>query len=134
MIHQSSNHREDSSTDFAIRGALRESYYRAGYWSDEDFWTSFERVAKQHANRVALIDGERQITFAALAGQAAIFGTAARNAGLQPGEIVIIHGRHCIEAVVAVLGCAHAGMIAALLPPCSRPSRFAELSRTPAAG
>ena len=37
--------------------------------------------------------------------------------GIQPGEVVILLGRHSIEAAVAMLGCLHRGVVLAPLPP-----------------
>src|SRR4029077_13648428 len=37
--------------------------------------------------------------------------------GVQPGEVVILLGRHSIEAAVAMLGCLHRGVVLAPLPP-----------------
>jgi len=46
--------------DFAAR-------YRAkGYWRDQSLAQEFEIVFKRYGGRVAVIDGDRSITFAAL--------------------------------------------------------------------
>ena len=39
------------------------------------------------------------------------------DAGVEPGEVVILLGRHSIEAAVAMLGCLHRGVVLAPLPP-----------------
>ena len=39
------------------------------------------------------------------------------DGGVQPGEVVILLGRHSIEAAVAMLGCLHRGVVLAPLPP-----------------
>ncbi|MDY0067169.1 MAG: class I adenylate-forming enzyme family protein [Steroidobacteraceae bacterium] len=105
-----------SSKEFALPDALRASYYAAGYWRSEDLWTSFEAIAAKHSHATAFIEGDRSITFGELATQAERFGRAARARGLQDGDVLIVHGRHSIEAVVAILGCAYAKLVVALLP------------------
>lgn len=101
---------------FRVSDSLREDYYRQGYWCHDDFWTSFAAVADQHAGQVALVDRDREITFAEFKARAVDFAAAAVNVGCRPGDVVVIHGRHCIEAVVAIVGCAYGGLIPALLP------------------
>ncbi|WP_187276371.1 class I adenylate-forming enzyme family protein [Parahaliea maris] len=96
--------------------SLSEEYYQKGYWSQDDFWTSFTAVADRFPGKVALVDRESEVTFAELKSRAMQFAASASQAGRQPGDIVILHGRHCIEAVVAILGCSLFGLVPALLP------------------
>jgi len=106
----------EEATGFRISSQLSASYYEAGYWGREDFWECFQKVAATYRSAVALVDREREVTFSQLEGMAVTFGSAARVQGQNPGDVVIIHGRHAIEAVVAILGCAYAGLVPALLP------------------
>src|SRR5581483_11967582 len=48
--------------------------------------------------------------------QADVFGRALWAYGLRPGDVIVIHGRHCLESVIAIAGCAWAGVAVALLP------------------
>ena len=105
-----------SSTGFALSQELRAQYYAAGCWRDEDFWTSFEKVAARNPQATAFIEGDRSITFGELAAQARRFGAAALGRGLAPGDVLVVHGRHCIESTIAILGCAWARLVVALLP------------------
>lgn len=101
---------------FLLPHALREQYYRKGYWRAEDLWTSFAAIATSRAAATALVDGDRCITFADLRRDAERFGQALRSSGVGSGDVVVVHGRHCIESSIAILGCAHAGAVVALLP------------------
>lgn len=101
---------------FLLPRSLREQYYRDGHWRTEDLWTSFAAVAATRKGAVALIDGERSIRFAELQREAERFGRALLAHGVRPGDAVVIHGRHCIEGSIAILGSAYAGAVAALLP------------------
>src|SRR5262249_40001119 len=60
--------------------------------------------------------GEHRLDFGELREQAESFGRALWAHGLQPGDVIAIHGRHCLESVVAIAGCAYAGVVVALLP------------------
>ncbi len=102
--------------DFTLPEAIRARYYAAGYWRDQDLWSSFEDVVAGNTGRTAFIDGDRQLTFDELHSQAARFGRALRASGILPGEVVAVHGRHGLESTIAIMGCAHAGVVVALLP------------------
>lgn len=99
-----------------ISNALRDIYYEKGYWKQEDFWSSFEQVVESRGDAIALVDGEREISFKELKAAAIVFANAAFIEGFKSGDVVVIHGRHAIEAVVTILGCAYSGMVPALLP------------------
>ena len=101
---------------FILAAELREQYYRAGHWRAEDLWTSFVAVVARQRAAIAFVDGERQVSFDDLRRQAEQFSGALQRRGLEPGQVVVIHGRHCIESNIAILGCAHAGVVVALLP------------------
>jgi cyclohexanecarboxylate-CoA ligase len=101
---------------FAVGAPLREQYYAQGYWRAEDLWESFAAVLARAPGATAFIEGERRITFGELREQAELFGRALWAQGLQPGDAIAIHGRHCLESVIAIAGCAYAGVVVALLP------------------
>lgn len=105
-----------SCREFAVPATLRDQYYAAGYWRHEDFWASFEAVAAHDPHATAFIEGGHHLTFADLASQARRFGEAMRARGLVAGDVLIVHGRHCIEAAIAIMGCAYAKAVIALLP------------------
>ena len=101
---------------FALPHALRNHYYSAGYWCSDDLWTSFQNIVAAAPHAVAFIEGDRSITFEELMIQAESFGRAAAARGLVAGDVLIIHGRQSIEAMVAIMGCAYRGLVAGLLP------------------
>ena len=96
---------------------------RQGYWGREDFWECFQKVASTNRSAVALVDREREVTFSQLETMAVTFGSAARAQGLDPGDVVIIHGRHAIEAVVASLAAPMLGSFLHCCLRCFLPSR-----------
>src|SRR5213592_3819921 len=94
-----------------------ERYYAEGYWRSGDLWSDFAKRADEHPERTALMLDGRQVTYDEL--RRAAIGVSARLAdgGVQPGDVVILLGRHSIEAAVAMLGCLHRGVVLAPLPP-----------------
>jgi cyclohexanecarboxylate-CoA ligase len=104
-----------------------ERYYAEGYWRDGDLWTSFAARAADVPDRVALILDDRSVTYAEL--RRAAVGVSARLAagGVEPGDVVILLGRHSIEAAVAMLGCLHRGAVLAPLPPMFNAAQLSSL-------
>jgi cyclohexanecarboxylate-CoA ligase len=94
-----------------------QKYYSAGYWTAEDLWTTCERVGRARATANAFICDAKQLTFSELLSAAAAVGANLRTRGIRPGDLVIVHGRNCIESAVALLACAWLGAVMVPLPP-----------------
>src|SRR3954463_500607 len=110
-------------------------YYAEGYWRDSDLWSDFEARAMEHADRVALLLDARSVTYAELRRAAIGVSNRLSEGGIKPGEVVILLGRHSIEAAVAMLGCMHRGAVLAPLPPMfNRTQLSALLAQTGATG
>ena len=94
-----------------------ERYYAEGHWRDGDLWEDFAARVDEHPDKVALVLDDREVTFDEL--RRAAIGVSSRLAdgGVEPGDVVILLGRHSIEAAVAMLGCLHRGVVLAPLPP-----------------
>jgi cyclohexanecarboxylate-CoA ligase len=105
-----------SESESALEASLAGQYYAAGYWRSEDLWTSFRKVAALDPGAIAFQEGRQQISFAELLAKSETFGSAALASGCRPGDVLIVHGRHCIESVIALLGCAFANLVVAILP------------------
>src|SRR5215207_1996009 len=92
-------------------------YYADGYWRAGDLWGDFAARAHAQPDKVALVLDDRRITYYEL--RRAAVGVSARLAAgsIQPGDVVVLLGRHSIEAAVALLGCLHRGVVVAPLPP-----------------
>jgi acyl-coenzyme A synthetase/AMP-(fatty) acid ligase len=101
-----------------------ERYYAQGYWQDGDLWSDFDARSREHAARVALVLEDRAVTYAQLRRAAVALSHRLADAGVGPGEVVILLGRHSIEAAVAMLGCLHLGVVLAPLPPMFNPSQL----------
>jgi cyclohexanecarboxylate-CoA ligase len=104
-----------------------ERYYADGHWRDGDLWSEFDARAREHLDRVALVLDDRRVTYEQL--RRAAIGVSHRLAegGIEPREVVVLLGRHSIEAAVAMLGCLHRGVVLAPLPPMFNESQLAAL-------
>ena len=104
-----------------------ERYYADGYWREGDLWGDFDARARAHADRVALVLEDRRVTYAELRRAAISLSGRLADLGVAPGDVVILLGRHSIEAAVAMLGCLHRGVVLAPLPPMFNQTQMAAL-------
>ena len=92
-------------------------YYAEGWWRSGDLWDEFAARAAEAPDKVALILEDRDVTYAQLRGAALALSARLGALSAQPGEPVILIGRHSVAAVIALLGCLHRGLVVAPLPP-----------------
>src|SRR3954466_13556012 len=105
-----------------------ERYYAQGYWQDGDLWSDFDARSREHANRVALRLEDRVVRYSELRRAAGAVSHRLADAGVAPGDVVILLGRHSIEAAVAMLGCLHRGAVLAPLPPMFNQTQMSALA------
>src|SRR5215218_787359 len=94
-----------------------ERYYAEGHWRPSDLWGDFAARADAQPEKVALILDDRRITYDELRRAAVALSARLAGGSVQPGDVVLLLGRHSIEAAVALLGCLHHGVVLAPLPP-----------------
>ena len=104
-------------------------YYADGYWRAGDLWDEFADRATAAPGKTALTVGEQRISYAALAGAAEALSERLAADSVGPGDVVLLLGRHSIEAAVALLACFHRRAVAAPLPPMFGSQQLAALSR-----
>src|SRR3954464_11695424 len=104
-----------------------ERFYADGYWRDGDLWEDVAARAQEHPERVAMVLGDRELRYDALIRAAVGVSRRLADGGVEPGDVVVLLGRHSIEAVVAMLGCLHRGVVLAPLPPMFNESQLAAL-------
>jgi acyl-coenzyme A synthetase/AMP-(fatty) acid ligase len=110
-------------------------YYAEGHWRAGDLWEDFNHRVDEHPDKAALILDDREVSFEELRRAAIGVSNRLADGGVQPGEVVILLGRHSIEAAVAMLGCLHRGVVLAPLPPMFNATQLsALLAQTRAAG
>src|SRR3954468_195805 len=104
-------------------------YYAEGHWRPGDLWEDFAARAHAHPGKVALVLDDRRVTYDELR-RAAVALSARLGAGpVGPGDVVLLLGRHSIEAAVALLGCLHRGVVLAPLPPMFNLTQLVALAR-----
>src|SRR3954464_9198310 len=104
-----------------------ERFYAEGYWRSGDLWEDVAARAQEHPDRVAMVLGDREVRYDELRRAAVGVSPRLADAGVAPGDVVILLGRHSIEAAVAMLGCLHRGAVLAPLPPMFNQSQMAAL-------
>jgi acyl-coenzyme A synthetase/AMP-(fatty) acid ligase len=104
-------------------------YYADGSWRAGDLWGEFDAQASAAPGKTALIAGDQRISYAGLERAAVALSARLAAESIGPGDVVLLLGRHCVEAAVALLACFHRGAVAAPLPPMFGAQQLATLSR-----
>src|SRR4051794_27524091 len=104
-----------------------ERFHAEGHWRAGDLWEDVAARAYEHPERVAMVLGEREMRYDELIRAAVGVSQRLAEADVQPGDVVVLLGRHSIEAVVALLGCLHRGVVLAPLPPMFNESQLSAL-------
>lgn len=101
--------------------------YRAkGYWEDRPLISHFDDVFRRHAARIAVIDGDRRVTFAELGERARLVGRNLLDLGVRPLDAVLLQLPNALEFVDLYFGLQSIGAI----PITALPShRYREVSR-----
>jgi acyl-CoA synthetase (AMP-forming)/AMP-acid ligase II len=94
-----------------------ERFYAEGSWRAGDLWSEFAARAEEAPEKAALILEDRVVSYAQLRRAACVLSARVAGTGAQPGDPVILIGRHSLGAVVALLGCLHRALVVAPLPP-----------------
>src|SRR4051812_9350688 len=102
-------------------------YYAEGFWRAGDLWEDVAARAAEHPERVAMVLGDRRVSYDEMRSAAVGVSHRLANDGVAPGDVVILLGRHSIEAVVAMLACLHRGVVLAPLPPMFNESQLSAL-------
>ena len=74
-------------------------YRKKGYWEDRTIADVFRAVCRQHAERIAVCDADRQVTYAELDERAANLALNLLDASLAPGDIVVLQLGNVLEFV-----------------------------------
>jgi len=84
--------------------------------------TELNARAASHPERIALIQGDKQLTFAELNAAAAAGGAELKRHGLQPGDRVLLLVPPGIELYPILLAIFHAGLVAVFFDPTAKKS------------
>ncbi|MEA2142244.1 MAG: acyl-CoA synthetase, partial [Solirubrobacteraceae bacterium] len=103
-------------------------FYAEGHWREGDLWDDFASWAREQPGKDVLILEDRRITYDELRRAAVALSARLAAASVDPGDAVVLLGRHSIEAAVAVLGCLHRGVVLAPLPPMFNTTQLSALA------
>ena len=99
-------------------------YRERGYWRGISLFEMLRQSAARSPGKVALIDGERRMTYAALVSEAEDLAAGLRAMGLRPQERVIFQFGNGLELMVAFFGLLRAGVIPVMALPAHRRSEI----------
>lgn len=106
--------------------------YRAeGWWQGRTIADAVAGWAAERPDRVALVDGGRRLTYAALAQQVEAVAAGLAGLGLRggpDGDVVLVQLPNTIELVVAILACARLNVPPVLALPAHRRHELAYLA------
>src|SRR5687767_14629132 len=74
-------------------------YRTKGYWEDRPLRDSFDHAFGRFADRIAVIDGERAVTYAQIKERATRLALNLLEEGLQPGDRVVVQLPNVVEFV-----------------------------------
>jgi acyl-CoA synthetase (AMP-forming)/AMP-acid ligase II len=87
-------------------------YRKSGAWPDETVYGRFERVALQHADKKAVIEANRTLTYAQMLEQVRALSRGLLDAGIQPGDVVAVQVPNSAEIPIAHLALNRIGALA----------------------
>jgi 2,3-dihydroxybenzoate-AMP ligase len=106
-------------------------YRQAGYWEDRPLISHFVERFAAFADRTAVIDGERSLTYAQLGQQAERVALNLLDLGLRPLDRIVVQLPNTLEFVLLYFGLQHMGGIPIMALPSHRfheVSQFVHLS------
>jgi len=86
-------------------------YRAAGHWRGETFGSYLRERAAEHPERVAIVAGDTRWTYAELDARADALARGLLDAGIKPGERVIVHLPNIPEFLAVVFGLFRAGIL-----------------------
>ena len=106
-------------------------YRQRGYWEDRPLISHFLSCFQRFSARMAVIDGERAVSYAELGAQAERVGLNLLDLGLQPLDRVVVQLPNTLEFVQLYFGLQHIGAIPIMALPSHRfreVNQFVQLS------
>lgn len=104
--------------------------YRArGWWAGETIGQALDRSVAAHAGRVAVVDGERRLTYRELSRLVDRLALHLAARDIRRGAVVVFQLPNVLEFVVAYLACLKVGAIPLCCPPVHRHSEIGDLAR-----
>lgn len=108
------------------RQDLAEQYRSAGLFDDRPLWAALADRADSTAPAVS--DSDRTLTYRELAAAADRRAAGFAEAGLAPGDRVVLHVHNSVEFAITVFGLLRAGLVPVMTLPAHRISEIAHLA------
>lgn len=99
---------------------LVQKYIAKGYWRQRPLGALMWEWADAFGPRVALVDGDRHVTYQELAQTADSLAEGLARTGLKPGDNILVQLPNCWEFIALVLACARLGVAPVLALPAHR--------------
>lgn len=106
---------------------LARAYRDAGYWAGVPLGAWVQRAADARPDTVALIDGDARLSYAELMSRVDGAATRLSEAGLRPGDRIVVQLPNGWEFVVLTLACFRAGVVPVMALPAHRRHELAFL-------
>jgi 2,3-dihydroxybenzoate-AMP ligase len=104
-------------------------YRTRGYWAGTPLGAAFDASVAAHADRVALVDGDRRLTYGALGTLVDRLALHLAERGIAGGERAIFQLPNVVEFVIAYFACLKTGAIPVACLPAHRHAEIGHLAR-----
>ncbi len=104
-------------------------YRERGYWRGEPLGDALDRSLAAHADRLAVVDGDRRITYRELATLVDRLALHLAASGISDGARAVFQLPNCLELVVAYVACLKVGAIPLACLPAHRHAEIEYLGR-----
>jgi 2,3-dihydroxybenzoate-AMP ligase len=108
---------------------IAQTYRERGWWKGITLGAAFEASVAAHGDRVAVVDGDRRVTYFELAHLVDRLALHLAGRGIGEGERAIFQLPNVLEFVVAYLACLKTGAIPVMCLPTCRHAEIAHLAR-----
>ncbi len=108
---------------------ITERYRARGYWTGETLGSAFDRSVAAHADRVAVVEGERRLTYRQLGGLVDRLARHLVEREIVGGARVVFQLPNVLEFVVAYFACLKVGAIPLACLPAHRHAEIGYLAR-----
>jgi 2,3-dihydroxybenzoate-AMP ligase len=106
---------------------LAASYRAAGYWRDRTLGEELRDWAGRHGDRIALVDGDRRLSYADLDAAADRLAAGLHHTGFDPGDRVVVQLPNIAELVIVIFALARLGALPVLALPSHRITEITHL-------
>lgn len=106
-----------------------ERYLREGDWLPYSLGEELRRSAEKHADRIAVVSGERRLTYGELDKLVSEYAAGLYDLGIRPGDRVLVQLPNRLEFVLAAFALFRFGAIPIMALPASRQTDIAALAR-----